>query len=232
VTEAISMTDLPSFKNSALWQQAMTHKSFANEQPIATEDNERLEFLGDAILTFLSGDYLYARFPDRPEGELTTMRAALVDQLQLYRFAQRLRIGDHLRLGKGAQKEGARESARLLCSAFEALIGAYFLDVGRDVQLVKVCVVPLFDSAMPRALEAIAKDEKTQLQEWAHTKGTKLEYVEISRSGPGHAKEFVVEVQIDGKSYGRGHGSSKQEAQKMAARVTLEMLQGEMLWNR
>ncbi len=218
------MTDLPPFKNSALWQQAMTHRSFANEQPSATADNERLEFLGDAILTFISGDYLYARFPNRPEGELTPMRAALVDQLQLYRFAQQLALGDHLRLGKGAQKEGARESARLLCSAFEALVGAYFLDVGRDVQPVKAYVVPLFDSAMDRVIEAITKDEKTRLQEWVHIEGGKLEYVEISSSGPDHAKKHVAEVQIDAQPYGRGEESSKQKAQKMAARLTLEML--------
>ena len=219
------MTNLPPFSNPALWQQAMTHKSFANEQPIATKDNERLEFLGDAILTFLSGDYLYARFPNRPEGELTPMRAALVDQLQLYRFAQQLALGDHLRLGRGAQKEGARQSARLLCSAFEALIGAYFLDVGRNVQPVKAYVVPMFDSAMARAVEAITKDEKTRLQEWVHSEGGKLEYVDISSSGPDHAKAFVVEVQIDSKPYGRAQGSSKQKAQKMAAKSTLDMLQ-------
>lgn len=214
----------PPFKNPALWQQAMTHKSFSNEQPVAIKDNERLEFLGDAILTFLSGDYLYARFPDQSEGELTTMRAALVDQLQLYRFAQQLALGDHLRLGKGAQKEGARRNAKLLCSAFEALVGAYFLDVGRDVQPVKAYMVQLFDLARDRAIEAITKDEKTRLQEWIHIEGGTLEYIEIGSSGPDHAKQYVVEVKIDGQPYGRGQGKKKKEAQKMAARLTLEML--------
>ena len=214
---------LPTFKDSALWQQAMTHKSFANEQPTAVAHNERLEFLGDAILTFLSGEYLYARFPERSEGELTPMRAALVDQLQLYHFAQRLALGDRLRLGKGAAKEGA--SARLLCSAFEALVGAYFLDVGQNVQPVKDYVVPMFEFAIASAVEAGVKDDKTRLQEWAQsTKGSVPKYVEISRLGPDHAKVFVVEVQIDGKAYGRGRGPSKQKAQKMAAKSALELL--------
>ncbi|MGB3789830.1 MAG: ribonuclease III [Phormidesmis sp.] len=219
----MTVFSLPTFKDSALWQQAMTHKSFANEQPIPVAHNERLEFLGDAILTFISGDYLYARFPDRSEGDLTPMRASLVDQPQLYHFAQSLRLDKCLRLGKGAEKEGA--SARLLCSAFEALIGAYFLDVGRDVQPVKDYVVPMFERAIAASAEAGVKDDKTRLQEWVQSKmGSVPEYVEISSLGPDHAKEFIIEVQIEGKPYGRGQGPSKQKAQKMAAKLTLEMI--------
>ena len=216
---------LPTFDNAELWQQAMTHKSFANEQTSAIEHNERLEFLGDAILTFLSGEYLYTRFPNKPEGELTPMRAALVDQCQLHHFAQELKIDEHLRLGRGAEKEGARQSARLLCSAFEALIGAYFLDKGQNVQSVKEYMLPMFETAIALAVEAGVKDDKTRLQEWAQSKvGSVPEYVEISTLGPDHAKEFTIEVQIDGRSYGRGSGPSKQKAQKLAAKSTLEML--------
>ena len=203
----------------------MTHKSFANEQSTATEHNERLEFLGDAILTFLSGEYLYARFPKKPEGELTPMRAALVDQSQLHHFARGLKLDEYLRLGKGAEQEGARRSARLLCSAFEALIGAYFIDQGHNLQPVKDYLTPMFESAIALAVEAGVKDDKTRLQEWAQRKvGSVPEYVEISTLGPDHAKEFIIEVQIDGKPYGRGIGRSKQKAQKIAARSTLEML--------
>ncbi len=219
----MTVFSLPIFNNLALWQQAMTHKSFANEQPIPVAHNERLEFLGDAILTFISGDYLYARFPDSSEGELSPMRASLVDQPQLYHFAQSLGLDECLRLGKGAEKEGA--SARLLCSAFEALIGAYFLDVGRNVQPVEDYVVPMFESAIASSTESGVKDDKTRLQEWVQIKmGGVPKYVEISSFGPDHDKEFVIEVQIDGKSYGRGQGSSKQKAQKMAAKLTLEMI--------
>ncbi|MEM8504750.1 MAG: ribonuclease III [Cyanobacteria bacterium P01_D01_bin.1] len=217
---------LPVFKGSALWQQAMTHKSFANEQPVTVDDNERLEFLGDAILTFISAEYLYARFPNRPEGELTPMRAALVDRPQLYRFAQQLGLGRHLQLGKGAQKEGAQRNSRLLCSAFEALIGAYFLDVGREMKPVKDYVIPMFDSAITRAIEASAKDVKTRLQERTHIEtGEQIEYIDISSSGPDHAKTFVVEVRIGKKAYARAQGPSKKEAQKIAARLTLEQLE-------
>lgn len=216
---------LPNFRNPALWQQAMTHRSFANEQSFAVEDNERLEFLGDAILTFLSGEYLYIRFPDRPEGELSPMRAALVDQQQLYCFAQQLELSQHLRLGKGAEQEGARKSARLLCSAFEALVGAYFLDGGCDIGPVKDYVVPMFESAIAQTAKAGAKDDKTRLQERVQSEtGSMPEYVDIGSTGPDHAKAYAVEVQIGGKSYGRGYGPSKQKAQKMAARLTLEML--------
>ncbi len=168
----------PPFKNKLLWQQAMTHSSFTNEQANnelsderAVAHNERLEFLGDAILTFLSGDYLYARYPDRPEGALTVMRSAMVDQPQLCRFAQALELGRYLRMGKGAEKEGGRASSRLLCSAFEAMIGAYFLDTARDVQAVNAYVVPFFDSVAAAVMEQTNKDAKTRLQEWAQRQG-------------------------------------------------------------
>ncbi|MGB3669251.1 MAG: ribonuclease III [Phormidesmis sp.] len=218
----------PHFKNELLWQQAMTHRSFSNEQASkpaeAVPHNERLEFLGDAILTFLSGDYLYARYPNKPEGELTTMRATLVDQPQLCQFAQALDIGQYLRMGKGADQEGGRDSSRLLCSVFEAMIGAYFLDTERNVQAVSAYVIPFFDSVVPSVVGRAIKDAKTQLQEWAPKKGKRLEYAELGSSGPDYDKEFVVEVRINGKIYGRGRGKSKQKAQKAAAKATLSWL--------
>lgn len=220
----MSAFSLPPFANQALWHQAMTHSSFANEHPEAGEHNERLEFLGDAILTFLSGAYLYERYPDRSEGELTPMRAALVDKPQLSHFAQLLGLGNHLQLGKGANREGSRHSARLLCSAFEAMIGAYFLDTGGNVQAVNHYVVPLFDTVV----EAVAEqgiNAKSQLQEWAHKSLKKTpEYVLIDSQGPDHAKAFTVEVRIDGVAYGQGQAKSKKEAEKAAARAALAAL--------
>ncbi|MEL6940051.1 MAG: ribonuclease III [Cyanobacteria bacterium J06598_1] len=220
------MTDfsLPTFNNKLLWQQAMTHSSFANEQTEIVEHNERLEFLGDAILTFLSGDYLYARYPDKPEGELTPMRAALVDQPQLCKFAQSLALGQLLRMGKGAEKEGGRRSSRLLCSAFEALVGAYFLDTGRDMGAVRKYIIPFFDAVVASMVQQGAKDDKTRLQEWAHQQGATPEYVELDSYGPDHAREFVVEVRVAGTTYGQGQGKSKQKAQKAAAKSALSKL--------
>lgn len=229
----MSVFSLPPFKNEALWQQAMTHSSFVNEQldeqldehPQVGEHNERLEFLGDAILNFVSGAYLYDRYPTRPEGELSAMRAALVDRPQLCHFAQELKLGKHLKLGKGASKSGSRHSARLLCSAFEAMIGAYFLDSDHDVTAVRQYVVPMFDTVVESDVVQAIKDSKTRLQEEVQkTTGTTPEYIDIGSSGPDHAKQFVVEVRINGQPYATGQGPSKQKAQKAAAREALKIL--------
>ena len=184
--------------------------------------------MGDAILTYLSGDYLYERYPERPEGELTSIRAALVDQPQLCHFAKMLGLGQHLRLGKGADKEGNRSSPRLLCSAFEAMVGAYYLDVERDIQAVRRYIRPLFDSVIDVAVQQGIKDDKTRLQEWVHQHiepPLALTYVEVGSSGPDHNKDFVVEVRIGNKPYGRGQGKSKRKAQKAAAKATMALLE-------
>ncbi|MEM9087318.1 MAG: ribonuclease III [Cyanobacteria bacterium P01_F01_bin.53] len=215
---------LPPFTNQVLWQQSMTHSSFINEQPSAGVHNERLEFLGDAILNFVSGAYLYQRYPDLSEGELTPLRAALVDEPQLCYFARSLGLGKQLRLGKGADQEGSRQSSRLLCSAFEAMIGAYFLDAGRDVSAVQAYVLPMFDTVVEQALQA-GINAKSRLQELTQKRfGEVPAYVLLRSEGPDHAKEFVVEVRINHQPYGCGHGHSKKDAEKMAAQLTLEML--------
>jgi ribonuclease III len=221
----MSVFSLPPFQDESLWRQAMTHSSFTNEQSAATatagNHNERLEFLGDAILTFVSGAYLYARYPDKTEGELTPIRAALVDQSQLCYFAQALNLDKHLRLGKGADQEGARKSSRLLCSAFEALVGAYFLDT--NIQTVEAYVLPMFDTVIEQAWQDI--NVKSRFQEWAQQNlGTAPDYREVSRHGPDHARTFIVEVWIGDKQYGQGQGRSKKEAEKAAARAALEAL--------
>ncbi|MFK8185608.1 MAG: ribonuclease III [Phormidesmis sp.] len=216
---------VPQFVNQQLWLQAMTHSSFVNEQPVAGEHNERLEFLGDAILTFISGAYLYARYPQRPEGELTAIRSSLVDKPQLCYFAQMLKLGTHLRLGKGAQQEGSRNSDRLLSSAFEALIGAYFLDANQDIQAIKHYVEPMFDAVINDAITR-SINAKSRLQEWAHRETGKTPvYQVISSSGPDHAKHFVVQVLIDDKAYGQGEGDSKKKAEKDAARAVIAKIQ-------
>lgn len=220
----MSVFHLPKFQRSELWLQAMTHSSFVNEQPVASEHNERLEFLGDAILTFISGAYLFAQYPDRPEGELTAIRSALVDKPQLCYFAQQLSLGKHLRLGKGAQQEGSRQSDRLLSSAFEALIGAYFLDTDQDIQVVKAYVEPMFDVVVEAAI-ARSINAKSRLQEWAHqAQKPAPTYTVIKSVGPDHAKQFLVEVSIDEQVCGTGQGNSKKAAEKAAARNAIETL--------
>ena len=219
---------LPEFRRPERFRQAMTHKSYVREQPVAGGgDNERLEFLGDAILTFLCGEYLYKRFPSFPEGELTRLRASLVDKSQLSKFAQQLALGEKLRLGRGVEQDGGRRNPRLLSSAFEGLIGAYFLDCGSNIEIVRAYVEPFFvDALARRAASAPANlNTKSQLQEWALDElGQLPQYEIVSESGPDHAKQFEAQVVVSGTVFGRGHGRKKQEAEKDAARDALERL--------
>lgn len=204
--------------------RAMTHSSFANEQVGECAHNERLEFLGDAILTFVSGAYLYDRYAEKSEGELTAIRSALVDKPQLFYFAKALSLGQHLRLGKGAQQEGTRQSDRILSSAFEALIGAYFLDSDQNVQAVRSYVEPMFDSVVEDAI-ARSINPKTQLQEWAHKhKRTTPVYTTVDIGGPDHKKHFVVEVSIGTTLYGSGYGHSKKAGEKAAASAAMKRI--------
>lgn len=223
------MTDLPtlpSFQNQALLHQALTHRSYANEHPNSSEDNERLEFLGDAVLNFLSGEFLYKRYPEKPEGELTALRSALVDETQLAKFADRLGIGQHMRLGKGASREGGQQNPHLLSCAFEAVIGAYFLDTNSDIDAVRRYVIPLFEQAVDQLIDALAAvNFKSCFQEWALANFKQNpKYRIVSQSGPDHAKEFTAEVWIGNQKYGQGQGRKKQEAEKDAAKVALQAL--------
>jgi ribonuclease-3 len=217
------MQRLPQFHNAALWQQAMTHKSYAREQPTANGDNERLEFLGDAILTFLCGEFVFDRYPHQSEGELTPLRASLVDATQLSKFAQQLALGSHLRLGRGVEGSGGRTNPRLLSSAFEALVGAYFLDQRSRIEPVRDFVFPLFESVVDTLADPTQNiNEKSALQEWSLARSRPIPiYKIIAESGPDHAKEFVATVQIDGTVYGQGTGRRKQDAEKAAARDAL-----------
>jgi ribonuclease-3 len=210
------------FSNLSLLTRALTHRSFANENPSALEDNERLEFLGDAVLDFIVGAWVYHHFPEMPEGDLTKMRAALVNNDHLAGFARRLDLGRALRLGRGEHVSGGKERDSLLGSAFEALVGALYLDSGLGA--VEAFVHPLLNDAQEAVLEDL-HDPKSRLQEWAQAEkmGTP-QYVTISSKGPDHAREFEIEVRIQGKTYGRGLGSSKQIATRNAAQAALESL--------
>ena len=215
---------LPKFQKPSLLQQALTHRSHVNENP-GVEDNERLEFLGDAVLNFVSGNFLFWRYPDQPEGKLTALRSQLVDQTQLAKFAIALDLGTQMRLGKGADRDGGRTNPNLLSSAFEAVIGAYFLDCNSDVAKVRQYVEPFFESVCDRQSAIATINFKSQFQEWALANGSdNPQYVILSESGPDHDKKFLAEAQVSGKAYGRGVGNKKQEAEKNAAKAALEKL--------
>ncbi len=190
--------------------------------PNSLEDNERLEFLGDAVLDFVVGAWVYNRFPEMPEGELTKMRSALVRNDQLAAFSRALNISSALRLGRGELSSGGTKRDNLLGSAFEALIGALYLDSGLDT--VEAFVHPLLSEAQEYILDMI-HDPKSRLQEWAQAEklGTP-KYETVGSSGPDHAKVFEVEVRIQGVTYGRGQGSSKHVAALIAAQTALKSL--------
>jgi ribonuclease-3 len=219
-----------SFVNKNLLQRALTHRSYLNEHPgFPFEDNERLEFLGDAVLDFVTGEYLYHRFPELREGPLTSLRSVLVRRETLAYFAQRFDLGQYLLMGHGEAESGGRERPATLCAAFEALIGALYLD--RGLEAVQHLVVPLIGPEIKRTLQENSdKDAKSMLQELAqgqmhHTP----RYATVAESGPDHAKEFTIEVLIGGKPYGRGTGRSKQRAAQAAARDALNRLRAESM---
>ena len=213
------------FKNLLLLTRALTHRSFLNEHPEALEDNERLEFLGDAVLDFTVGAWLYNHFPEMAEGELTRMRSALVRTEQLAEFARRLDLGTAMRLGRGEIQAGGRLRDVLLCATFEALVGAVYLQCGLPV--VQQFIHPLLEeSEADRIVQGEVYDPKSRLQEWSQ--GRKMgipRYSTVQTSGPDHERVFVVEVEIGGKVYGHGAGHSKQVAARNAARNAIESIE-------
>jgi len=216
-----------SFRDKSLLLRALTHRSYLNENPdLALTDNERLEFLGDALLDFVVAEHLYHRFPEMQEGEMTSLRSALVQERTLAELARRLDLGSYLRLGRGENAGGGRHRAPLLCGAYEALVGAVFLDQGLDLtkQWLLAQMSPLLDEILEQRRH---KDPKSQLQElsqglWQITPA----YRTVSERGPDHAKEFTVEVVIGGQVFGQGEGRSKRDAEEAAARAALARLEG------
>jgi len=215
--------DLP-FTDWLLLSRALTHRSYLNEHPEALEDNERLEFLGDAVLDFVVGAWLYNHFPEMPEGDLTRMRSALVHTEQLADFSRLLEIGRAMRLGRGEVQAGGRSRSALLCDTFEAVIGALYLHAGIDA--VQRFLNPLLENASDYILTMRKnEDPKSMFQEWAQAQGFSApQYLTRAASGPDHAKIFEVDVLINGKVFGSGVGHSKQVAAKAAARTALDNL--------
>ncbi len=206
------------FSDYSLLLRALTHRSFVNEnQDVVLEDNERLEFLGDAVLDFVVGAYLYNRFPEVDEGELTTLRSALVKTSTLAGFAQELKIGRYLRLGYGEEENGGRQRAPILCAAFEAVVGAIYLDQG--VEKVQILIEQMAGPALVKIREnSLHKDAKSEFQVWAQARyNITPNYEVIDSSGPDHAKTFTVQVFIGDDPWGQGNGPSKQIAAQEAA---------------
>ncbi len=215
------------FHNVSLLTRALTHRSYINEHPEALEDNERLEFLGDAVLDFVVGAWLYHRFPEMREGRLTQLRTSLVRTETLAAFAQEIDLGRALRLGQGEQASGGRQREGILCAAFEAFIGSLYLDQG--TKAVEDFLEPFLKDAVRSILDnSDHRDPKSLLQEWTQSRGLDTPtYKTVSESGPDHAKTFEVAVLVQGEETGRGKGNSKREAAKDAARVALERFRSE-----
>ncbi len=211
------------FQNISLLQNALAHSSYANERwHNSLLSNERLEFLGDSVLGMLVAEYLYRTFPDRPEGELTRMRADMVCETTLAGAANRIGLGEHLLLGHGEQRFGGRQRDSILADAMESVIAAAFLDGGLEAAKGIVRRFILVEVPVKKLHNA---DYKTQLQELVQQKKNQtLSYALVEERGPDHDKEFTVEVSLNGTVVGRGTGSSKKRAEQQAACAAIEKL--------
>lgn len=211
------------FRDERLLKSALLHRSFVNERPAETgglPSNERLEFLGDAVLNFLSASLLYQGFPERSEGELTSLRAALVRTTTLASFARSLSLGDHARISMGDESAQARQRPALLADLFEAVVGAIYLDGG--IEAARAFAVPFLAQALAQGLPI---DHKTLLQERVQAShGITPRYRIAATSGPDHRREFTVEALFGERVVSTGRGSSKQAAEQDAARRALEGL--------
>lgn len=212
------------FNNKKLLQQALTHSSYANEHRGSNiKHNERLEFLGDAVLSIVVADYIYANCPDLPEGELTKLRSALVCEKALYKFGKMIKLGSFLYFSKGEKNGGGADRPSIVADAFEAVIAAIYLDGGMEPAKKHILrfVVPEINNQSQKPF----KDYKTTLQEIVQKNpGEKIEYILTSESGPDHNKHFVFEVHLNSNVIGKGGGRSKKEAEQNAAREALELM--------
>ena len=212
-----------SFRDISLLENALAHSSYANERwHDSLRSNERLEFLGDSILGMMVADHLYRNFPDRPEGELTRMRADMVCEHTLATAANRIGLGEHLQLGHGEEQGGGRNRESILADAMESVIAACFLDGGLDAALKIVRTFILVEVPVKKLHNA---DYKTALQELVQQKKNQvLSYAMVGQSGPDHDKKFDVEVSLNGRVVGKGSGSSKKRAEQMAAKDAIAAL--------
>ena len=213
-----------SFKNEALLVEAMTHSSYANEhKEMKGIYNERIEFLGDAVLELIISDWLFRQFPHFKEGQLTKLRAQIVCEDSLSMLAKECSLNEYMLLGKGETLSGGREKPAVLCDVFEAFVGALYLDKGmEEVQrFLDQVIVPKIKNGRYELIT----DFKTELQEYLQQNGTvHIRYELIKEEGPSHDKVFTVQVSVDGKKYKTASGKTKKAAEQMAAKLTMEEL--------
>ena len=212
-------------EGGGVWDLALVHRSYAFEQPEPTDHNERLEFLGDAILGAVVTDLIYTRYPELNEGEMARLRASVVNTHALAELARSLSIGAHIKLGRGEEASGGREKPSLLANTFEALIGAAYIDGGLD--RARDVLVPLFEPEIASRVERGGRyDAKTALQEIVVRDHGGFPAYRVASSGPDHDKRFTAHVFVEAELYGVGDGRSKKEAEQNAARRALEKLAG------
>lgn len=210
------------FQDVAWLELAMTHSSYANEMKHGTQYNERLEFLGDAVLSIIVSDYLFNHYSSQ-EGDLTKLRAALVCEKSLDVFARSIDLGKYLRLGKGEELTGGRQRPSILADAFEALISSIYMDAG--IEAAREFVLPFIKDMLTHQERLTFKDYKTILQEIVQQNPEeKLSYCLVEEKGPDHDKRFVVEVRLNSNVIGKGEGRSKKNAEQMAAKEALQLM--------
>ena len=210
------------FKDKSLLELALTHSSYANELGNQAKCNERLEFLGDSVLSIIVSDYLYNNF-ETPEGDLTKLRASLVCEEALFDFAKEINLGEFIKLGKGEQNNGGNKRPSILSDAFEALLAAMYLDGG--IKPVKDLVLKFVKADLKDTKRIAFKDYKTELQEIIQKNPEeKIEYVLIDEQGPDHDKLFTVSIELNSLSFAQGTGKSKKAAEQAAAREALKLM--------
>ena len=216
------------FKDKEILSTALTHSSYSNElksKGIRIECNERLEFLGDSVLSIYVSKYLYLKYSSRQEGDLTKIRAAVVCEKALHKYAAQLELGKYLKLGHGEDMNNGRERASIVADAFEAVLGAVYLDSGNNTAIIDSFLMPY----VTEEIENISRhssfvDYKTALQQLVQqAEGELLEYMLVAESGPDHNKIFEVEARLNSNIIGRGAAHSKREAEQLAAREALEL---------
>ena len=211
------------FKKKELLRNALAHSSYANEKKGTVTSNERLEFLGDSVLSIIVSDYIYKNFPNLPEGRLTRIRASLVCEKSLCEFSKQLKVGDYILLGKGERANGGNERPSILADAFEAILAAVYLDGGMEPA--RRHVLRFVKNELSHLENESFKDYKTELQEIIQrNKEEKLTYVLTGETGPDHDKCFTVEVHLNSNVIGTGEGHSKKNAEQAAARKALELM--------
>ncbi len=216
------------FRDKMILSRALTHSSYSNESGAKNHHllcNERLEFLGDSVLSIITSKYLYETFPDCPEGELTRMRSELVCERALASYAQKLGLGEYMLLGVGEEKNNGRNRKSILADAFEALLASIYIDCGGSIDTVKGFLLPfIVEEVKILGKTGFSADPKTMLQQFVQqAEGDFLEYVVTGESGPDHMKEFFVEARLNSNVIGRGKGRSKREAEQNAACEALEL---------